>query len=358
MKKGISVRAYRQGDEAGIFLLQQAVYPDRKYDREKWLRRWRWMYQQNPAGKPVIYLAEDDGKIVGQYAIVPVRMKIGEVNTLSAISLDTMTHPDYRGQGIFTALSTWVFDDAGKRGIDTIYGMPNKMTSWHQKYWLEVGPKSLLIKPLKTKNILSKSIHNKFLVNILTPVLNLIMKLFFATAKAEANGLTITKVPSFDERVEDLWKRVSNDYEIIVIRDKKYLNWRYVDLPDVDYKIFLAEREGQVQGYAVLKCENQQGLTFGRIHDLVVPAGQEKIARALIQKAVDFFEGEKADLVIYRMIASRQRYKTLRKSGLAPPRFISNKLRLVTRPNTTRFTGTFLRDSSHWFVQTGDFDPV
>jgi GNAT superfamily N-acetyltransferase len=359
MKPDLTIRSYREGDEAGVFQLQQAVYPQSKYDRDKWLRRWRWLYRDNPAGNAVIYLAEAGGRIVGQYAVVPVRMKIGGERAVSAISLDTMTHPDYRGRGIFQELSRRVFDDAGQRGIDTIYGMPNKMTSWHRKYWLEVGAQRLLIRPLNIRNILTRYINNRFLLKASTSSLRVMGRLFYNAGRApEVAGLTVTRASSFDERINDLWERASNDYGIMVIRDKEYLNWRYVDLPDVDYEVYVAEKEGRVLGYTVLKCEERQGLLFGRIHDLFVPSGQEPVVRSLVLKAGEFFEQAKADLVIYRLTANKKRYETVRKCGFISPRFISNEMQVVTRPNTPGFAEAFLRDRGNWFVQTGDFDPA
>jgi hypothetical protein len=37
MERAWSIRAYEKGDENGIFELMKAVYPEKKYDREKWM---------------------------------------------------------------------------------------------------------------------------------------------------------------------------------------------------------------------------------------------------------------------------------------------------------------------------------
>ena len=84
MKRKWSIRAYKEGDEGGIFELDKAVHPSAASDMEQWLKWWRWMYKDNPAGTGKIWLAEDDGKIVGQYAIVPVKVKIGNKVILSS----------------------------------------------------------------------------------------------------------------------------------------------------------------------------------------------------------------------------------------------------------------------------------
>ena len=155
-----------------------------------------------------------------------------------------------------------------------------------------------------------------------------------------------------------MWAKVSNDYKIIVVRDKEYLNWRYVDVPDVDYAIYLAEKEGQILGYTVLKCENQQGLIFGRIFELIAPISQEQVAQSLILRAVEFFNEEKADLVIYRMIGNKALRRILRKSGFIYSGIVSRRAHFIAHPNTPKVSETFLRDPEHWFVQTGDADTI
>lgn len=63
MERKWSMRTYTEGDEEGILELWKAVYPERAYDREKWLRWWRWMYKNNIADLGQIWLADDNGII-------------------------------------------------------------------------------------------------------------------------------------------------------------------------------------------------------------------------------------------------------------------------------------------------------
>jgi hypothetical protein len=52
------------------------------------------------------------------------------------------------------------------------------------------------------------------------------------------------------------------------VRDKEYLNWRYVDVPDVDYTIYLAEEGEEICGYIVLRCVNEEGLASNKSNSL------------------------------------------------------------------------------------------
>ncbi|GAA4386358.1 hypothetical protein GCM10023153_00030 [Ornithinibacter aureus] len=84
-----------------------------------------WKFDANPAGPPVLAVAEDDGRLVGQYALWPVRLAVGSEVLLGAQSLDTMTHPDYRGQGMFTTLAKEAMTFAADRGVEVLFGFPN-----------------------------------------------------------------------------------------------------------------------------------------------------------------------------------------------------------------------------------------
>jgi GNAT superfamily N-acetyltransferase len=85
-----------------------------------------WKFRDNPDGPPIIAVAEDQGKIVGQYALWPTTLRLGPHIIRGAQSLDTMTHPDYRGQGMFTVLAEQCMRFAVARGIEVLYGFPNE----------------------------------------------------------------------------------------------------------------------------------------------------------------------------------------------------------------------------------------
>ena len=189
--------------------------------------------------------------------------------------------------------------------------------------------------------------------------LNIIIKGLYRTKNpTEVNGLKITRISAFDDRINVLWETVSNDYEISIVRDKEYLNWRYIDMPGVNYAIYVAEKEGQILGYTVLRCREEHGLIFGRIFELVTPLGQESISQSLVLKAIEFFKEEKADLVIYRMIGNEAYYKILRNSGFIYSRFASRKAHFIAHPNTPKISEASFRDPRYWLVQTGDSDAI
>jgi len=358
MERAWSVRAYKNGDENGIFELTKAVHPEKIYNREEWMRWWRWMYTENPAGVSRIWVADHDGKIVGQYPLILVKMKIGREIITTSQNIDLMTHPDYRHQGMFSTLEKKALRETEKEGINITYGFPNEPAyPGHLKSgWFDVCPLQILFKPLNLDNILKKRITNKFLLKIGTAMGNLFIGIFYKTKNPpQVDDLTISRITSFDSRIKDFWKKISNDYEIIAIRDKEYLNWRYVDVPDVDYTIYLAEKNGEICGYIVVRCVKLQGLVLGCIFDVLSLLDQEDVIHCLISKAIEYFEREKVDVIYCKMIANKTLRKIFRKNGFISSRFIKGG-QFCAYTSHPKIQKTYLKNNKNWFIQLGDSD--
>ena len=167
MKKAYSIREYRDGDEKGILELTEAVY-GKVADEAQWLKLWRWMYDDNPAGKARIYLAEHNGRIISQRTVIPLRMKIGEKITKGSQNVNLMTHPAYRNQGLFSALEELNLKKLEATGIEITYSFPSPLSyPGYMKFgWIDIYPTLSLIKLFKPKNVVARYVSNSFLSKI------------------------------------------------------------------------------------------------------------------------------------------------------------------------------------------------
>lgn len=352
-----SLRAFRDGDQEGILELYKVVYPEREYDRDKWMKWWQWMYRDNPNGKGIVWLAVHDGKVVGQYAIVPRRMKVGSQSVAGALSLDTMTHPGYRRQGIFETLAKAVYEEAGRDGIHIVHGFPNEFSYpgfVTRLDWFYVDTMGTLLKPLNWRNALTIAISNRLLLMIGALTGNLVGMAFSRGRKAPAvEGLIIAQVPSFDERINEFWAKLSHQYRVMVERNREYLNWRYVDAPDSDYLVYIAERGAEVVGYLVLHCMQMGQASAAIIFDIL--AESEEIAQCLIAEAVERSKRERVDLVYYASVGGSSVPKAFRRNGFM--HFPSVKrLRFCAYSTSSCASREFLQNRGNWFIQMGDSD--
>jgi GNAT superfamily N-acetyltransferase len=119
---------------------------------ERDLAHTAWKFFDNPVGRPLLVVAESDDRLVGQYALWPVELRIGGEVVLGAQSLDTMTHPDFRGQGMFPRLASACMDLAVDQGVRVLYGFPNanSYAGFVRKLnWDHTGDVPFLVRPLK-----------------------------------------------------------------------------------------------------------------------------------------------------------------------------------------------------------------
>lgn len=86
----------------------------------------RWRMYDTPWGDSPAVIALDGDVCAGLYIIWPCMLRLGEEDVLGAQSMDTMTHPDYRGRGLFTTLAEECFAIAARRGFEVVYGFPNE----------------------------------------------------------------------------------------------------------------------------------------------------------------------------------------------------------------------------------------
>ena len=360
MNQTWSVRAYKEGDENGIFGLTKIVLGERVPERERWIKGWRWMHINNPAGISRIWIAEHDDKLVGQYPLILEDMKVGKEIVKGAQIIDTMTHPDYRRQGIAYTLGKKALSELEKEKKHIVYGFPNQQAyPLHMKSgWLDVCAFQVMVKPLNLKNILQKYFAcNRLLLNIFTVGGNLIIKAFFRSKKVpEEDTSKVREISHFDDRINELWNRVSDDYNIIRVRDMRYLNWRYVDAPNAKYTIYVAEESGKICGYSILGCNDVDGLISGYIYDIIAPTSNEDIIQYLIAKAVKYFVDAKVDVIISKMVANEVYRKSFLRNGFIP--HFRSKARFIVYNTSTELSEAFLKSRKNWFIQLGDLPGV
>ena len=353
-----SMRPYTNGDEEGVFDLWKEVYPQRQYDREQWLRWWRWLYQDNPSGEGLIWLAEHNGKIVGQLGFVPVVMEIAGKTALGAQVLDAMIHPAYRRQKIFDTLARKVMHESKEKGMFILYALPNQFShpGARKLNWLDIASLPVMVKPFNWRKTLKSKVNNEFLLELGAIGGGIVEHTLYRTKKAPVvPDLTISQVSTFDKRINDFWARVSGQYQIMVVRNRDYLNWRFTAVPDTAYLIYIAEISREICGYIIFRYIRSGDIMTALIFDILVSS--EQIARLLISKATECCRQEKIDCVFCQIIANKAYYKAFKKCGFISLPF-TKALTFCAYSNSPDISMNFLQNSKNWLAQTGDLDQI
>lgn len=217
------ISEYKKGDEKSILELFKIVF-----NKELDIKYWNWRFINNPQKKQSIQLVWNNNLLVGHYAVFPVEMICNNEKILSGLSMTTMTHPDYAGQGIFTKLAKELYNkEAQKNGMDLVWGFPNNNS--HRGF----------VKNLEWKNIL------------------LIPSFSLQTSKIVGAKLSekINKITEFKIQHESAYLKITQPFLLKVNKSQEYLNWRYVENPSVEYQIFEIEIE-DVKYFFVAKLFN------------------------------------------------------------------------------------------------------
>lgn len=85
----------------------------------------RWLYVDNPCGKVVGMDATSQGELAAHYVCVPTRVSFFGTEVNALLSLNTATHPNFRGQGLFTKLAEGTYKFAEESGFSLVYGVAN-----------------------------------------------------------------------------------------------------------------------------------------------------------------------------------------------------------------------------------------
>lgn len=266
---------------------------------------WKWKYLENPmtSNQPLIYITEHERKMVGARPLLPTRMKFGNKVLKAAQPCDTMVHPEHRRKGLFTKMANFAIKDAKKRGCVLFYGFPNQLVGKIYKKsklpgWKIISKKDFSYKISSAEKVVASQISDKFLRNIAGMVLR-----FLSSRKSKLPSITPAK--SYDineekmiaEEFYELWKRFSGNLKISTVRNKEYLDWRFLKHPENDYRFFTARKNKELLGYFVTNTAKNRNLVEGRIVDYIIRDDGKEVFLSLLLETLEKFKKEGCDLV-------------------------------------------------------------
>ena len=333
------IRRASIADKAAIWNFLKVAYGD--FSKHMFPKRWTWQYRENPYVKkeknllPILLAIKDD-QIVGQTCVTPVELKIGNTVYPATWGTDFIVLPDFRGEalgvrlmqielkhsklmiGISMAFSTRkIAEYLGYKKLDpiNIYWRPVRL---QRPFVYHHFIRRTLIKKTRNKLVgrLIKILFRFFSFDrLISAILNIFcgMRDLIESRSKKKCLCDIQEVDYFDERIDSFWHSTSGQYEIIVKRDKEYLNWRYSRDHPLTYRKFIATKDGQVKGYLVLRKAEPEEWNVGKVVDLYVGRDDPQTIEDLIRHAIQFFGN---DVEVLECVASTSEYQqTLSRFG-------------------------------------------
>lgn len=90
---------------------------------------WKWKHLDNPFGKSPVLLAEENGQLIGVRAFLKWEYSENGKFHPACRAIDTATHPDHQGKGIFKNLTLSLIDEIKKDGVALIFNTPNSKST-------------------------------------------------------------------------------------------------------------------------------------------------------------------------------------------------------------------------------------
>lgn len=348
----IIVRKYRTGDEEEINRAYAENFESRSLDE------WRWKFQGNPEGFSLITVAEADGKIVGQYANLVVRLQVGERIVLAFQGIDNFVQKDHRRLGsVQLSLLNAQPPLMKEAGAALAFGFPNEDAYLMGKYFL--GYQDLFPLPIHFRRLTWRLAVQRrvpclpaWILGCVTWVTAVVTRC--ALRRHRNPRIRVREVTGFDRRVDALWESARVSYPILTVRTQPYLTWRYIARPRNRYTILVAERDGALVGYVVLKRE--AGGDYAQIVD-ILSEPDEFVDRALVSAALRWCLDQGFAVVLCGMLEEDRVHRSLVRCGFLRHRGFP-PLRMSFGVFSADLDPAVVRDPRRWHLTLGDSDHV
>jgi predicted N-acetyltransferase YhbS len=181
---------------------------------------WRYKHVDNLFGKSLVLVAVENDEIIGLRALMRWKWQLGKKVFSAFRAVDTATHPDHQGKGIFKKLNLRAIEIAEEQNDDFIFNTPNtqSLPGYLKMGWKEVNKLKIRVKPANplnwfdNKTVKSYTINNNCVEDQLGNLLSTYNRL-----KAGENKLFTLKSPEYL-----LWRYENNPlqkYEVKADQD-------------------------------------------------------------------------------------------------------------------------------------------
>ncbi|QDU40418.1 hypothetical protein Mal4_47740 [Maioricimonas rarisocia] len=280
----------------------------------------RWKYFENPAGAPVSSVAEVDGRIIGHLGAMTANYRIDGRPIRGSQEVDIFVDEEYRGARTFFRLFRERLNISKREDVNFSYGFTIEKTSTIGRKAMgltRIGPIPRLACPVDTREWFRRRVRIGPLASAASAAANTFLTLSRPKGPPLPEGLQLIPIERFDDRFDAFCEKTQDDYTVMLVKNADYLNWRYIDIPEVEYEILAAERgpDGPIEGFCVIGTEygNERR---GRLVDLVTPRQDSTaLTTSLIAAALARLQERKVHAVAAWSFPHMHTYEPLRSLG-------------------------------------------
>ncbi|MBL7085893.1 MAG: GNAT family N-acetyltransferase [Candidatus Cloacimonetes bacterium] len=278
-----------------------------------------WKLRKNPQKKGEALIVYANEKVVGMASFTPKKLKIGSKIINAAEIGDTFTHPDYQRKGIFSTLFNSVRDFAlNNCGIDFIYGTPNQksLPGYEKKLNFPPIPSADVthfVCPIKIDRVVNSRFGETIKAKILSIGMRILYALWFKPGKI-SNSHLVDIVETISSEMGLLWEQVAGELDAILVRDIKYLDWRFMTNPE-EYTIWNVHENKELIGYVLTKPGLWNGLKVLYIADYLMLPGRRNSFRTVVSAILKYATDKEYDMLSCWNVKNNEFTKVLKRLG-------------------------------------------
>jgi predicted N-acetyltransferase YhbS len=216
--KNMEVRPALPADRPAIIELLRQSLGDSTIPKSEEL--WIWKHEQNPFGESFVLVAEENHQLIGVRAFMQWEWQWKGTTYKAIRAVDTATHPQHQGKGIFRKLTLQQADMCRRQGINFIFNTPNAQS---KPGYLKMGWNVQDTMPLK--------------MALLKP-LSMVYS-YFSKNKVVRDTNDPTPFQKWTHNVFDLAGHyVHNTKQFTTLLSPPFISWRYGNNPLFRYHYF------------------------------------------------------------------------------------------------------------------------
>jgi GNAT superfamily N-acetyltransferase len=330
VERGVTVRPFTVDDLPRVLDLLDASLGGGPGGRRP-PELFRWKHLEGPFGPSFMLVAEHGDRLVGLRAFMRWRFTAHGRTVRAARAVDTATHPDYQGMGIFKRLTLELLDAVGDE-VDLVFNTPNARSGpgYLKMGWREVGRVPVAVRVRRPLRLLGRGRGR-------------------AAAPPPVDAEPAAAVLEHGEQVAALLGREpASPSRLATPRDLDYLRWRYGAAPLLGYRAVAERRDGELAGLAVFRVRPRGRLWESTVVE-VLAGGDPRVARCLLRRVA---AAAPVDHLTLHAPAGSPLSRPAARSGFLPApagiRLVANPRRADLRPDPT--------DLGAWALSLGDLE--
>jgi GNAT superfamily N-acetyltransferase len=245
----------------------------------------RWKHERNPFGVSPGLIALDGERVVGVRLFLRWTLQAGERVLRAVRPVDTATHPEYQGRGIFRRLTTELLRHLEETDpVDLVFNTPNlnSLPGYLRMGWSAVGTLPVHISPVRPVSFLRGALRARDA----TAAGKMSETGVVATATARNSPMAGAGAAFQDvAALEHLIAARAPNPRLHTPLTVDYLRWRYAEAPGLDYRCIQAFTGGVLAGVGFGRIRTRASLTELTLGDVITRPGDTRAAVGILRAA-------------------------------------------------------------------------